>query len=117
MSLPPMSQRIVEFAGADLPPTDDADGYLKVLRFARMGWNYAVLPPDSKGARAIENGLLRMPPIVRTSVHARLLELVERKRKMFPDDHRIIAELELKDEKRRVIVRAASFTFGKEKTG
>jgi hypothetical protein len=115
MSFPPISTRIVEFAGADLPPPDDVDGYLKVLQFAQMAWNYAVLPSDSKVVKIIEDGLLRMPPTVRASVHYRLLEWAERKKKMFPDDRRVIADLQLKDEKRSVTVRASFYVYGKDK--
>jgi hypothetical protein len=113
MSLPPMSQRIVEFAGDDLPSPDNVDTYLEVLKFAQMAWNYSVVSPDSEAAKIVERGILKMPPLIRTSVYSRLIEWVERKRKMFPEDRRIIAKLRVKDSKRRLTVEAATYDYDK----
>jgi hypothetical protein len=115
MILPPISQRIVEFAGEDLPPPDDATAYMKVLQFAQMAWNYSILPPDTDASKVVEDGLLRMPATVRASVQSRLIEWVERKKRMFPEDRRIIVELKLKDRKRRLTVEAASYDYDNPK--
>jgi hypothetical protein len=115
MPLPPISRRIIEFAGDDLPPLEDVDGYMKALRFAQMAWNYSILPPDSDAAKAVDDGLLRMPAVIRASIQSRLLEWMERKRRMFPDDRRIIVELRLKDRRGRHIVEAASYDYDNPK--
>jgi hypothetical protein len=52
-----------------------------------------------------------MPPKIRASVQYRLIEWVERKRMMFPEDRRIIAQLQIKDDKRRLTVKAASYDY------
>ncbi len=80
-----------------------------------MAWNYSIFSPDSEAARVIDNGLLRMPAPVRASVQHRLLEWVERKKKLFPEDRRIIARLGIKDGKRRLTVEAASYDYDNPK--
>ena len=115
----PISKRLVEFVRHDLPDPSETDSYLSVLKFAQMAWNVAVLPPGSKALDPVTEGLLRMPPDIRASFQERLSLLVERKKRMFPDDTRVIVEVRLKDRAREVVVEASHYDLkdeGRKKT-
>lgn len=51
------------------------------------------------------------PALLRGLFQQQLFEWVERKRKLFSDDRRIIAHLRLKNNKRRLTVEAASYDY------
>ena len=114
--LPPISTRIVEFLGDDLLAIDNARYYLSELRFAQMAWNYSIFPPSSPESSAINTVLLKLPAPIRTKLHARLVELSERKKRMYPDDFRIIRSIEVRDTNNKFIIRAAHYDYRKTKS-
>ena len=114
-TLPPISRRILEYVGEDLPSPTNTKSYLDVLKFAQMAWNYAIFPAESAESSAINSSLLRMPAMVRNSIQSKLIEWSERKKRMFPDDNRVIVEIRLKDAKSQVTVEAAHYDYYKKK--
>lgn len=111
MSLPPISRRIIEYAGTDLPSSRDGTAYLQVLKFAQLAWNYSILPAGSEASEAIAISLLRMPAEVRASIQQKLTDWVARKKRMFPDDRRIIVHVEIEDHGSRINVNVASYNY------
>ena len=116
MSLPPISRRIIEYAGTDLPSSRDGTAYLQVLKFAQLAWNYSILPAGSEASEAIVIGLLRMPAEERSSIQQKLTDWVARKKRMFPDDRRIIVHVEIEDHGDRFNVNAASYNYDNPRT-
>jgi hypothetical protein len=113
--LPPLSKRILEYVGDDLPPPANTKSYLDVLNFAQMAWNYAIFPADSEQSSVVNNMLLQMPTEIRNSIQMKLIEWSERKKQMFPDDNRVIVEIRLKDAKNQITIEAAHYDYGKRK--
>jgi hypothetical protein len=111
----PVSTRILELLGADLPPTPDRDAFLKLLRFAQFAWNYAILPAESSEANAVTSEILRLPAQHRSEMMLMLGELSERKRRMFPDDSRIIVEVWIEDRKKELVVKASHYDYRQTK--
>jgi hypothetical protein len=111
--LTPISTRIVEFLGADLPPADEPKRYLEALRFAQMAWNYAIFPPNSCESNTLDSELLKLPARARSVLSVRIGELVERKKRMYPDDYRIIVSIDIEDRMKEVVVKAAHYDYQK----
>lgn len=105
--LPPISTRIVEFLGYDLTAIGNTQACLDELRFAQMAWNYSIFTPSSPEFCSIDTALLKLPEPIRTKLYARLIELSERKKKMYPDDFRVIHKIDVLDSKKKYIVRAS----------
>jgi hypothetical protein len=87
----PFSQRFLEFANSELPPVKD-DLYLATVSVYAMAWNRAVVPHGSQNAVAITEHIARMPAGARIPLETLHAELIPRKRRMFPEFDRIIAD-------------------------
>jgi hypothetical protein len=48
---------------------------------------------------------------------ARLGELSERKKRMFPDDHRVIVDVWIEDRKKEIVVKASYYDYRTKKNG
>jgi hypothetical protein len=100
--LPPLSKRFLEFAGSDLPAVDDEAHYLGVVRIYAMAWNRAVFPDGSHNATAIADHIAEAPAEVRIPLQMLHAELIARKKRLFPEDVRIIADCRLRRDGRVV---------------
>jgi hypothetical protein len=98
-SIPPLSRRFLEFAGPDLPPPDEEAHFLATARVFGIAWNRAVFPDGSHNALEIDRYIARLPDSHRVPMQALYIELIARKRRMFPNDSRIIADYRLKHSK------------------
>jgi hypothetical protein len=95
-TLPPLSRRFLEFAGNDLPPTDDEAIFLSLVRIYGLAWNRAVFQDGCHNAREIDCYISHLPDSHRARLQAMFAELIARKRHMFPNDSRIIGDCQLK---------------------
>lgn len=95
-NLPPLSRRFLEFAGKDLPPPDDEKLFLGLARIFGLAWNRAVFQENSHNAREIDRYMGELPDSHRVSLQVMFKELIDRKRRMFPNDSRIVADCRLK---------------------
>lgn len=96
INLPPLSKRFLEFAGPDLPASKDEAEYIAAVRVIGMAWNRAVFSDDSHNAQEIDRYIAGMPDSPRVPMRILYARLIARKRRMFPDDSRIIADSRLK---------------------
>lgn len=70
--LPPLSQRILEFANFELPPVKD-DLYFPAVSVYAMAWNQAVFPHGSHNAVALTEHIARMPAEARIPLETLML--------------------------------------------
>ena len=61
-----------------------------------LAWNYSIYPVESKESQVINNDILRMPNKKRIEFEKHLTFWVEKKKRLFPNDRRIIVDLDLK---------------------
>lgn len=95
-NLPPLSRRFLEFAGNDLPPADDEVMFMNLVRIYGLAWNRAVFQEGSHNAREIDRYIGCLPDSHRASLQAMFAELIARKRRIFPNDSRVIGDYRLK---------------------
>jgi hypothetical protein len=93
---PPLSRRFLEFAGNDLPSADDEAMFMGFVRIYGLAWNRAVFQDGSHNAREIDRYIGRLPDSHRAPLQGIFAELIARKRRMFPNDSRIIGDYRLK---------------------
>lgn len=98
-NLPPLSRRFLEFAGKDLPPPDVEELFLGLARIYGLAWNRAVFQENSHNAREIDRYIRELPDSHRDLLQIMFKDLVARKRQMFPNDSRIVADCRLKRSK------------------
>ncbi len=72
------------------------DLYLATVSVYAMAWNRAVFPPESHNALAIAKHIAQMPAEARIPLETLHAELIARKKRLFPDDDRVIADFRLK---------------------
>jgi len=92
----PLSRRFLEFAGPDLPDPKDEAEFMATVRVFGIAWNRAVFPDNSHNAREIDRYIAGLPDSTRIPMQTLYVELIARKRRLFPDDSRIIADSRLK---------------------
>jgi hypothetical protein len=93
---PPLSRRFLEFAGSDLPDCKDEAEFMATVRVYGIAWNRAAFADGSRNAREIDRYIAGLPDAARLPMQTLYAELIARKRRMFPDDTRIISDTRLK---------------------
>jgi hypothetical protein len=106
-----MSQRLVEFGGPDLPSTTDERAYSAHIHIVITAWNLAVVPGNSKISRKFDDALLASPPHVRRVFEVKLAELVDRKKRLFPDDTRVVADARLIKKGETITLETKSYDY------
>jgi hypothetical protein len=104
-----MSQRLIQVAQPYLNGGDNLDEYRKELSLASTAWNLSLFPPDSREEYMMKS--LDLQPIEqedRQLIAQHLGELVRRKERLFPGDRRMIAKVDVLDEKDSVRVLVTS---------
>lgn len=95
-SLPSLSQRLVELAGGELNQIADQKQYVAELHLLITAWNLSIAPGHPKLSQRFDNAVLQAAPQVRVAAEARIAELVERKKKLFPEDTRVVIDARLR---------------------
>ena len=93
---PPISQNVLQFIGDELPSPNQPEALRKTLMLIMLAWNYSIYPVESKESQVINNDILRMPNKKRIEFEKHLTFWVEKKKRLFPNDRRIIVDLDLK---------------------
>ena len=93
---PPISQNVLQFIGDELPSPNQPEALRKTLMLIMLAWNYSIYPVESKESQVINNNILRMPNKKRIEFERHLTFWVEKKKRLFPSDRRIIVDLDLK---------------------
>jgi hypothetical protein len=94
-----MSQRLIQIAQPYLNGGDNLDEYRKELSLASTAWNLSLFPADSREEHMIKS--LDLPELEeegRQLIAQHLRELVRRKERLFPEDQRMIANVDVLDE-------------------
>jgi hypothetical protein len=104
-----MSQRLIQVAQPYLNDGDNLDEYRKELSLASTAWNLSLFPPDSRE----EHMMKSLDPHAieeedRQLIAQHLRELVRRKERLFPEDRRLIAKVDVLDEGESVRVLVTS---------
>ncbi len=106
-----MSQRLVDFAGPEMPPAADERAYAAHIHIVITAWNLAIVPNNSKITHRFDQALLAAPIHLRRVFEARLAELVERKKKHFADDTRVVADARLVRNGEKLTLETKSYDF------
>lgn len=96
LPLPPLSSRFLQFAKPELPPVEQEAEFLATARVVGIGWNRAVFAEGSLHAEQIDRYLATLPLPHRAHLQALYAELILRKRRLFPDDSRLVVDVQLK---------------------
>jgi hypothetical protein len=92
-----MSEILLDYADPLLETTDDEDNYRSALYFAIMGWNLALMP-DNKRTEMLDDLVKKLEQDGGTSpseTRSMLEWLINRKRKLFPNTNRFIADFQI----------------------
>ncbi len=87
------------------PYSEDAttlNAYTNLIALACIAWNSANLP-KRKQKKSIQDGLRSLPEMsgdLRLEMSAFLMELIERKELLFPENHRMIANFKVTETKK-----------------
>lgn len=90
---PKISQSLTDLALPFLIPGMDAEDYRRLIAITAIAWNLS-LEEDGSPAKALEL-VEDMGAAERREFEALLKELIARKRKLFPKDHRLVAGWEV----------------------
>jgi hypothetical protein len=94
-----MSQRLIEVAQPSRNCGDDLDEYRKQLSFAAIAWNLTIIPPDLREGYIINSSNLReLKKEDQQLISQRIAELARRKEQLFPQNRRMIANVDVLDE-------------------
>ncbi|MDX2186120.1 MAG: hypothetical protein SFV32_04235 [Opitutaceae bacterium] len=110
-SLPSLSQRLMEFAGEDLNAIVEEREYIAQLHLIITAWNLSIAPGHPKLTQRFDNAVLQSPPEIRVLAEARIADLVERKKKLFPDDTRVIIDARLRKTPTGVALETKSYDY------
>lgn len=94
-----MSQRLIQVAQSYLNGGDNLDEYRKELSLASTAWNLSLFPPDSREEHMMKSlDLHALEEEDRQLIAQHLRELVRRKERLFPEDRRLIAKVDVLDD-------------------
>jgi hypothetical protein len=110
-SLPSLSQRLMEMAGAELNQATDEREYLAKLHLVIAAWNLAVVPGHPKITQRFDNAVLHAPVEVRRAAEAHVAELVSLKKRLFPDDTRVIVDARLRRHESGISFETKSYDY------
>src|SRR5262249_25079492 len=86
-----MSEILVEFAQPLLATAESRESIRKTIALAALTWNLSLLP-ERQQQQAFDSGPLAEIP---SEMKPMLLNLIERKKALFPDIHRLIRDFEV----------------------
>lgn len=96
-----MSEVLLDFAEPLLDTIDDDDDFKAAISFAALCWNCSFLPANKqrKQLNAIVDELGKSDPLMRLEVQDQIRMLLERKKTVFAEDRRMIANFEIVEER------------------
>jgi len=95
-----ISQRLIQVAQPYLNDGDTLDEYRKEMSLASTAWNLSLFPPDSREEHMMKSlDLQALEQGDRQLIAQHLRELMWRKERLFPEDRRLIAKVDVLDER------------------